>query len=102
MSARNFGVSLNGVPLGGHTLNLNLDCTSVTRRPTGIEFKSPSPLPLFAELEIRMNCPDHGIDESHSGVVVACDPAKSGGYSVCLLYVPPSGPDIPASNSFSA
>lgn len=102
MSARNFGVWLNGLPLGGQSLSLNLSCSSVVRRPTGIEFTSPSALPLFAELEIRVNCPDHGIAENHSGVVVACDPDQSGGYQVCLLYLPSSGPDIPASNSFSA
>lgn len=102
MSARNFGVWLNGVPLGGQSISLNLECSSVTLHPTGIEFPSPCSLPLFAELAIRLQCPDKGPSESHCGVVVACDPDKAGGYKVCLLYLPSTEPDIPASNSFSA
>lgn len=102
MSARTLGVWLNGVPFGGQSLSLNLPCSSVTRRPAGIEFHSQSPLPLFAELEIDVRCSEHGIDDHLRGIVVACDPIASGGHRVCLLYVSPTDNDLPSSNSLSA
>ena len=102
MSARTLGVWFDGVPFGGQSLSLNLPCSSITRSPTGIEFPSQRPLPLFAELEIDIRCSEHGIDERRTGVVVACDPLASGGHRVCLLYVSPTDNDLPSSNSLSA
>lgn len=102
MSARTPGVWLDGVPPGGRELSLHLSCASVHRSPSGIEFESPRALPLFAELEIDIQCVEHGTDEHRRGVVVACDPLAAGGHRVCLLYLPPTGDDIPPSNSLSA
>ena len=102
MSARTLGVWFDGVPFGDQSLSLNLTCSSITRSPSGIEFSSQRPLPLFAELEIDIRCSEHGIEEHRRGVVVACDPIATGGHRVCLLYVSPTDNDLPSSTSLSA
>ena len=102
MSARTLSAWLHGIPLGGQSLSLKLSCASVTRSPSGLEFQSPWALPLFAELEIGLQSPDHGLEDHRVGVVVACDPLEAGGHHVCLLYLPSTDTEVPSSNSLSA
>jgi hypothetical protein len=63
-----------------------LPAAAVRIRRSGLEFQSPRPLPVWAEMTV---CLAYGSADALccSGVVVACDGASHGGYRVSLLFL---------------
>jgi hypothetical protein len=52
-----------------------------------MEFRAPSPLPLWSELAVVLYLPVLGEPVRCTAVVVACDGTRHGGYSVSLLFL---------------
>jgi hypothetical protein len=54
--------------------------------PCGVEFQSPYPLPLWAELEVELSRGPGKGRSVRQVVVVACDPSGPGRSRIALLF----------------
>ncbi len=87
MSARSHGIRLAGFTCGGRDMLLQVPDRDVRIGPCGVEFQSPYPLPLWAELEVELSRGPGNGRSVHQVVVVACDPAGPGRSRIALLFV---------------
>jgi hypothetical protein len=70
----------------GHTC-FTVAPAAVRIRPNGVEFRSPGPFPLWAEMTVTLQAPG-GQGRIHcTAVVVACDGNRHWGYAVSLLFL---------------
>jgi hypothetical protein len=60
---------------------------------SGLEFRSPFPLPLWMELEVELSRGAGSRTSVRQGVVVVCEPVGGGHSRVALLFV--DGAKIP-------
>jgi hypothetical protein len=89
MSAKQFvenGSFNPPVTVAARQAKLELSSDSVVVLKSGIEFRSPTPLTLWAEMTVSLVSPrDDGKIQCH-GVVVACSGNKHTGYHVSMLF----------------
>jgi len=64
---------------------LALPPDSVKIRKNGIEFRSATALPLWAEMTLKMDCPSEGRVHC-TGVVVSCTGNRHSGYHISMLF----------------
>ena len=89
MSARKLGSSSlfqQPITVSARQTRLELSPDSVAIHKSGVEFRSPTPFNLWAEMTVSLQSPQ---DESRihcSGVVIACSGNKHVGYHVSLLF----------------
>src|SRR5271165_4344568 len=89
MSAKKFvGNSSFSTPVTveARQAKLELSSDSVVVLKSGIEFRSPSTLPLWAEMTVSLFSPRDGSKIQCNGVVVACSGNKHTGYHVSMLF----------------
>ena len=89
MSAKKFvGISSLTSPLtvDARQTRLELSSDSVVVLKSGIEFRSPTPLTLWAEMTVSLISPGDGGKLQCNGVVVACSGNKHTGYHVSMLF----------------
>ena len=56
-------------------------------RPNGIEFKSDSPFALWTEMTVGVQAPGFAAPIRCTGVVVACEGNRHGGYVTSVLFL---------------
>jgi hypothetical protein len=61
--------------------------TCVCIRRNGVEFRSPSPFPVWTEMTVLLRAPDEPLPIRCTAVVVACDGNRHTGYAVSLLFL---------------
>jgi len=88
MSARKIGSSELFQPVTVHsaTTQLDLAAGAVRVRKNGIEFRSQSPIPVWAEMTVALQTPQASKRVNFTGVVVACDGNRHAGYAVSMLF----------------
>ena len=64
-----------------------LPAPAVRLQRNGIEFRAPSSFPLWTEMTITLQAPGWADLFECTGVVVACDGNRHGGFSVSVLFV---------------
>ena len=92
MSARSHGIRLTGFTCGSRDMLLQVPDRDVCIGPCGVEFQSPYPLPLWAELEVELSRGPGNDRSVHQVVVVACDPTGPGRSRIALLFMDRNGP----------
>lgn len=60
---------------------------AVRIRRNGVEFRGPSPLPVWSEMTVVLQVPALGQPLCCRGVVVACDGTRHEGYVISLLFL---------------
>ena len=86
MSARRIDSDLfQPVTVQTHATSLNLPGNSVRLRKNGIEFRSNTPIAQWTEMVITLQTPSTPRIQC-TGVVVACDGNRHGGYQVAMLF----------------
>src|SRR5271169_6690807 len=89
MSARKIG-SIDSpkqqVTVEGRQSRLELSTDSVSMHKSGIEFRSPTPFPEWAEMTVSLKSPHGGGRLQCSGVVIACSGNKHVGYRVSMVF----------------
>ena len=89
MSAKKFVGSASfsaPVTVAARQAKLELSSESVVILKSGIEFRSPTPLTLWAEMVVSLMSPRDGSKIQCNGVVVACAGNKHTGYHVSMLF----------------
>jgi hypothetical protein len=89
MSARkiqSFDSQKHVVTMEGRQSRLELSTDSVSMHKSGIEFRSPTPFPEWAEMTVSLKSPQDGGRLQCSGVVIACSGNKHTGYRVSMVF----------------
>lgn len=89
MSARkleNAGSFQQQITVEARQTRLELSPDSVVIHRSGVEFRSPMPFNLWAEMTIALQSPREQSPIQCSGVVIACTGNKHVGYHVSLLF----------------
>lgn len=66
---------------------LSLPSNAVRIRRNGIEFRSPTPIPLWTEMTISLQSPGEAKRVRCTGVTVACTGNRHTGYAVSILFM---------------
>src|SRR5438046_10208692 len=69
---------------------LNLPHAAVRIRKNGIEFRSPTPIPVWTEMTVSLQSTTQGKRVNCTGIVVACEGNRHAGYAVSVLLLNPS------------
>lgn len=85
MSARKLDLLKNLIPLPTQT-RLTLSANAVRIRKNGIEFSSTNPIAAWTEMTVELQSARDDRQVRCTGVVVACNGARSNGYTVSLLF----------------
>lgn len=75
------------VTFQGNQTRLALPQDAVRVRRNGVEFRSPEPIPVWAEMTVTLQTPFEGRRFSCTGVVVACEGNRHQGYAVSMLFL---------------
>jgi PilZ domain len=67
------------------TISLAQDAVRIRRN--GIEFRSPAPIPVWAEMTVTLESVGEGKRVHCTGVVVACEGNRHTGYAVSMLFL---------------
>jgi len=67
------------------TLSLTQDAVRIRRN--GIEFRSPTPIPVWAEMTVALESVGETKKVNCTGIVVACEGNRHAGYSVSMLFM---------------
>jgi hypothetical protein len=89
MSAKKFVETSSfstGVTVEARQARLELSSDSVVVLKSGIEFRSPTPLTLWAEMTVSLVSSRDGSKIQCNGVVVSCSGNKHAGYHVSMLF----------------
>ena len=88
MSARKIGHTESfqtaGVPAA--TTQLDLPADAVHFRKNGIEFRSVTPFPVWAEMTVAMQTPQSAKKVNFTGVIVSCTGNRHAGYLLSMLF----------------
>ena len=89
MSARKIGNTTDsfqppGVPT--RTTQLDLPADAVHVRKNGIEFRSVTPFPVWAEMTVAMQTPQSAKKVNFTGVIVSCTGNRHAGYLLSMLF----------------
>ena len=66
---------------------LSLSASAVHIRKNGIEFRSGHPIPLWTEMTVDLQTPLDPKKFRCTGVVVACNGNRHGGYAVSMVFM---------------
>src|SRR5438128_12648981 len=66
---------------------LSLPQAAVRFRKNGIEFRSPTPIPVWAEMTVSLQCAGETKKVNCTGIVVACEGNRQPGYAVSMLLM---------------
>ncbi len=66
---------------------LSLPQAAVRIRKNGIEFRSPTPMPVWAEMTVCLQCAGETKKVNCTGIVVACEGNRHAGYAVSMLLM---------------
>ena len=72
--------------LGDQTA-FSLPPAAVRIRKNGIEFRSPTPIPLWTEMTVALQSPGDTKKLHCTGIVVACNGNRHTGYAVSMLFL---------------
>jgi hypothetical protein len=89
MSAKKFvgGSSFEQpVTVEARQANLELSADTVVIHKSGIEFRSPTPFNVWAEMTVALQSPRDGSAVQCHGVVIACSGNKHTGYRVAMVF----------------
>jgi hypothetical protein len=67
-------------------VRLSLSSDAVLISKNGVEFRSPEPFPVWAEMTASIQTPADGGEVTCTGIVVACTGNRHLGYCVSLLF----------------
>src|SRR5262245_31552921 len=77
----------NPVTVQGDKTQLSLPPDAVRFRRNGIEFRSPTPIPVWTEMTVTLRSPGDTGKVNCTGVIVACDGNRHTGYAVSMLFL---------------
>ena len=90
MSARKLGSASSfehsAVTVEARQSRLELSSDAVSIHKSGIEFRSPTPFTLWAEMTVSLLSPRDGSKVQCNGVVVSCAGNKHTGFHVSMLF----------------
>ena len=66
---------------------LSLPPAAVCIRKNGIEFRSPTPIPVWTEMTVSLQSAGGTKKVNCTGIVVACEGNRHGGYAVSILFM---------------
>jgi len=66
---------------------LSLPQAAVRIRKNGIEFRSPTPIPVWAEMTVSLQSAGDVKKLNCTGIVVACEGNRHAGYAVSMLFM---------------
>jgi PilZ domain-containing protein len=66
---------------------LSLPQSAVCIRKSGIEFRSPTPIPVWTEMTVTLESSGEAKKVNCTGIVVACDGNRHTGYAVSMLFM---------------
>jgi len=75
------------VTVQGDQTTLSLPPAAVKIRKSGIEFRSPTPIPLWREMTVALQSPGDAKKLHCTGIVVACNGNRHTGYAVSMLFM---------------
>jgi hypothetical protein len=75
------------VTVQGNQTTLNLPPAAVRIRKNGIEFRSPTPIPLWTEMTVALQSPTDSRKLHCTGIVVASNGNRHTGYAVSMLFM---------------
>jgi hypothetical protein len=70
-----------------HETQLSLPAEAVRISRSGIEFRTTKPIPTMTEMTVKLQSPGETRKTSFTGVVIACEGNRQGGYLVSMLYI---------------
>lgn len=85
MSARQIGSLTPKNPAPGFQTHLSLRSTAVRIHESGIEFHTSQPLASWTEMTVELESGQASSKVTCTGVVVSCQPAIDGGYTVAMV-----------------
>lgn len=85
MSARQIASLTPKNRLPGFQTHLALRSTAVRIHESGIEFHTSQPLAAWTEMTVELESDQAASKVSCTGVVVSCQPALEGGYTVTMV-----------------
>ena len=85
MSARQIGSLTTKNQLPGFQTHLSLRSAAVRIHESGIEFHTSQPLAAWTEMTVELESGQESSKVSCTGVVVSCQPALEGGYTVTMV-----------------
>ena len=78
--------SFQEVTVEARQTRLSLSPDSVIIHKIGIEFRSPTPFPEWAEMTLTLQSPGGGSRVHCTGVVIACTGNRHTGYHVSMVF----------------
>ncbi len=75
------------VTVQGDQTKLALPPDAVRVRRNGIEFRSPTPIPVWTEMTVSLQSPGESARVNCTGVIVACAGNRHTGYAISLLFM---------------
>jgi len=66
---------------------LNLPAAAVRIRKNGIEFRSPTSIPVWNEMTVTLQSAGETKKVNCTGIVVACEGNRHAGYAVSILFM---------------
>ncbi len=66
---------------------LVLSAESTCIRKNGIEFRSPTPIPVWTEMTVALLDPADGVELPATGIVVDCRGDRHQGYAVAMVFM---------------
>ena len=88
MSARKIANTelLQQARLPALTTQLDLPADAVHVRKNGIEFRSVTPFPVWAEMTVAMQTPHSAKKVNFTGVIVSCTGNRHAGYLLSMVF----------------
>ena len=77
----------HSVTLQGDRTQLSVPPDAVRFRKNGIEFRAPTPIPVWTEMTVALQSPGETGKVTCTGIVVACDGNRHTGYAVSMLFL---------------
>ncbi len=74
------------VTVASQTTRLDLPASAIQIRRNGIEFRSSTPVNVWAEMTVSLQTPGEPRDLNCTGVVVACNGNRHAGYLVSMVF----------------
>jgi len=77
----------HAVTVDSDRTTLSLPQAAVRIRKNGIEFRSPTPIPVWTEMTVALQSAGEAKKVNCTGIVVACDGNRHAGYAVSMLLM---------------
>ena len=77
----------HSVTVDSDRTTLSLPQAAVRIRRNGIEFRSPTPIPVWTEMNVALQSAGEAKKVNCTGIVVACEGNRHAGYAVSMLLM---------------